>query len=537
MESLLERISDLREAGEIEMALEKVEQLHSAYPDDFIAQLNYVSFYVTSYLDGLKKNTHLAQKVHEVFEQFSLSSEAEDLSYLTSISLNEVSDPQLRLKREHLSSFYGLKGRFLCRVFFDRDRAIESFKLSLKLNCNSIDTLFCYASYLDIDCGEAEESMNLYSQLLQINKNHVSALNNFSALMVEKARATSSNSSANEMFDQSKILLQRAEAIQPGFPAYNLACIAALQFSRNPIGEYEQECKHWLFQASKDGCIDSYLEILQQDSDFDEIRQMDWYSSLLDEIRSKADINNDDETETQGVLYAVDFLNIKLFINEPPQRYVPRDNETSCTTGGTVWNASFVTLRFIEDNVNKGTWNRGWWQGASVLELSAGLGLLGVAAASLGALITLTDIGTAQLKLLEKNIELNHCTGAVATELFWGNQLQAEQVATSRGPFKLVIASDLLYIGFRDDVCEALLNTLVYFVSCSQIVILAFEERLPRKEAAFLQDLKMAGISVLEHPIGSDYDSDIRNEENIDGMFAGLDMHDAPTIRIYQLSR
>ena len=79
-------------------------------------------------------------------------------------------------------------------------------------------------------------------------------------------------------------------------------------------------------------------------------------------------------------------------------------------------------------------------EGRRVLELGCGLGAPSLAAALGGAIVLATDADAEALELLERNAEANHLT--VETEqVEWS---EGEDLV-HRGPFDLVLASDVLY--------------------------------------------------------------------------------------------
>ncbi|CAK0865347.1 unnamed protein product [Prorocentrum cordatum] len=95
----------------------------------------------------------------------------------------------------------------------------------------------------------------------------------------------------------------------------------------------------------------------------------------------------------------------------------------------------------------------GCMAGERVLELGSGTGVVGLFAAALGAATVLTDCrpagprGAAVLERLRSNAEANAALCAVAPELLeleWGHHEQQQAVA-SRGPFSLLLGSDVTY--------------------------------------------------------------------------------------------
>jgi len=128
-------------------------------------------------------------------------------------------------------------------------------------------------------------------------------------------------------------------------------------------------------------------------------------------------------------------------------------------------------------------------QGKRVLELGAGTGALGIAAAALGARVTLTDLA-AVVPLTTQNVKLNSGTlarggSAVVKVHCWG-----ESTAELEPPFDVILACETLYWGgwdlFQDDTREGQFKTLL---SCSKLdtkIIVGFTIRDKQREVGFL---------------------------------------------------
>ena len=92
-------------------------------------------------------------------------------------------------------------------------------------------------------------------------------------------------------------------------------------------------------------------------------------------------------------------------------------------------------------------------EGKRVLELGCGLGLPSVAAACAGADVHATDASTDAVVFAAHNLALNELTGEVAVAA-WA---QAGGALADGGPWDLVLAADVLYLGAN---VEALLRLL-----------------------------------------------------------------------------
>jgi len=122
----------------------------------------------------------------------------------------------------------------------------------------------------------------------------------------------------------------------------------------------------------------------------------------------------------------------------------------------------YLQLMELPDSVNTKVWegalllrdhllsSRSDWRGCRVLELGAGIGLVGLALAAAGAEVVLTDLGSA-MALLEANVEANmaivQSSGGKAqvVELDWLVDAEQQQAALPCGGFDLVVGADVLY--------------------------------------------------------------------------------------------
>ncbi|CAK9105584.1 unnamed protein product [Durusdinium trenchii] len=93
---------------------------------------------------------------------------------------------------------------------------------------------------------------------------------------------------------------------------------------------------------------------------------------------------------------------------------------------------------------------------ASVLELGAGPGAPGLAAARLGARVALTDYAEL-VPLMERNIALNQLTGtARAVALDWSAAASSEFAGDDAAPLDLILAADVVYFEEQDPLVDAL---------------------------------------------------------------------------------
>lgn len=118
-------------------------------------------------------------------------------------------------------------------------------------------------------------------------------------------------------------------------------------------------------------------------------------------------------------------------------------------------------------------------QGKRCIELGAGIGLTGIAAAALGASeVVLTDVPAA-MSLLRANAAAASASHEgcrlIAQELLWGEQAHIEQ-ALSRGAYEVVLGADILYFQSKEDVVK-LVATMDGLLAAGGAVLLAYEWR------------------------------------------------------------
>ncbi|MGD9367584.1 MAG: methyltransferase [Desulfobacteraceae bacterium] len=137
-----------------------------------------------------------------------------------------------------------------------------------------------------------------------------------------------------------------------------------------------------------------------------------------------------------------------------------------------IWDASAVLTQYIAE-LEVDARRR-------ILELGSGLGVAGIAAASLGHHITLTEYDTNALEFLKANAELNQCQHIPIHYLDWF-QPQLE------GSFDLIVGSEIVY----QKATVAALGDLFrkYMAPAGQVVLV---ERVRSTGAVFFE--KMADI-------------------------------------------
>ncbi|XP_068208641.1 protein N-lysine methyltransferase METTL21D-like [Palaemon carinicauda] len=145
--------------------------------------------------------------------------------------------------------------------------------------------------------------------------------------------------------------------------------------------------------------------------------------------------------------------------------------ENEGDVGCVVWDAAIVVAKYLEKHREQPEKNV--VAGGSVVELGAGTGFLGLAAALMGASkVTITDLPEF-VHLMEKNIEENRhvIKGQVkAKALEWGNK---EHIDAIDKP-KVILVADCIYY---EKSLEPLISTLRSISGPHTTILLSYEER------------------------------------------------------------
>mgnify|MGYP000055668275 FL=1 len=178
-------------------------------------------------------------------------------------------------------------------------------------------------------------------------------------------------------------------------------------------------------------------------------------------------------------------------------------------TGAVVWPATHALCDYLISRPHM----QAQLQGARVIELGAGHGLAGLAAAALGARsVCLTDrlvprltrdpaqpvvksevqLDTLRRTAKENELALPHCILDVE-ELAFGDTSHAERVLQSHGPFDVVLGSDVSFYG---PYIPLLVRSLVTLCSESSTVVLAHARRRAALEEMLVQELEAYDFEV-----------------------------------------
>ncbi|KAL6606554.1 hypothetical protein ACP70R_042207 [Stipagrostis hirtigluma subsp. patula] len=154
------------------------------------------------------------------------------------------------------------------------------------------------------------------------------------------------------------------------------------------------------------------------------------------------------------------------------------------TTGAVVWDSAVVLAKFLEHAADSG---RLPLRAARAVDLGSGCGLVGCAAALLGAHVVLTDLPD-RLKLLRKNVQLNlagddaHVPGSArVAELVWGDDPHPDLLHPLPD---FVLGSDVIY---NEEAVDDLLVTLNQLSGQHTTILLAGELRNDAVVECFLE--------------------------------------------------
>ena len=137
-------------------------------------------------------------------------------------------------------------------------------------------------------------------------------------------------------------------------------------------------------------------------------------------------------------------------------------------TGGIVWDAAHCLVHLM------GRLGPTAFRGKSVLELGAGCGYVGIAAAKMGAVVTVSD-RVDHLEHLQDNVarnRLEHCMRV--TELEWAQHDTDAFRRRCSAPFDWILASDCVY---EEDSHGPLARTVSAFSDASTLVLMSQECR------------------------------------------------------------
>lgn len=171
----------------------------------------------------------------------------------------------------------------------------------------------------------------------------------------------------------------------------------------------------------------------------------------------------------------------------------------SLGVAGTIWDSAFVLARYLEKSLSQQS-----LCGGRVLELGAGLGLVGISLAKLlpSAYIVLTDKSD-RLRILQHNIATNHSTAHVAS-YDW----EHEHSTIHDQHWDVVLVSDCIW---EPSLHPLLLQALDRVMKQDTILLMAYELRDAAVEKGFFDSLRESGYtwrSIPSEEMDEEYQSD-----------------------------
>lgn len=192
-----------------------------------------------------------------------------------------------------------------------------------------------------------------------------------------------------------------------------------------------------------------------------------------------------------GIKRQVRFSDLAITLVEQPGNAI----------GSVVWESAFRLCKYLVRLRNSAS--RYPLAGKQILELGAGTGICGVAAACLGGNVMLTDRDEAE-GLIKANLEANKDVVLAAggcckfLELDWFSHTKTVLDAKN---YDLILASDVVY---KADLVPPLLRTIQRFCPPTSRceVLLTYKQRHPEEEAPFFEQLKALGF-ILTTDVGA----------------------------------
>ncbi len=186
-----------------------------------------------------------------------------------------------------------------------------------------------------------------------------------------------------------------------------------------------------------------------------------------------------------GKQFPLDLSGGELTIHGQPV-LINEAHNTGLGTGTVVWDGSVLLAKYLEARYST-------MAGMRVIEVGCGPGVAGIAAAVLGAEVTLTDLEYA-LPNLKASVALNahlYKSEVRVGELDWFHP--AKSTLPGLLTSTLIIGADVVWV---EELIPALASTLAYLSHGEVPVVLAHQTRSTRGDELLFSELRSHGFSV-----------------------------------------
>ncbi len=133
------------------------------------------------------------------------------------------------------------------------------------------DLLVSWATALG-EAGKFEEAEAIFRESEAVKPDSRALRKNWSSILIWRARANG----ATEWFDRAREQAEKAEAVEVGSGAYNLACIAGELGDRNGV-------EQWMMRSTEYGHMMGLSHVLRDES-FERFRNEAWFRALLSQV-------------------------------------------------------------------------------------------------------------------------------------------------------------------------------------------------------------------------------------------------------------
>lgn len=368
------------------------------------------------------------------------------------------------------SKILELKGVFYRNIMQESEKPLRLFQEAFDLDETNLSAKY----NLGITTTNLKVKVEIFEYLLQFNPMSVDCLSKLGICYLDQSKVEKDRS----LLEKALELIGKAEKLEPGVNSFNLGCVFGLVKNEVKCREYVE--KFFVLQAKELESLEkSQLEELFNEPDLEIYKTSSWFKKLFSKYVDVAGVLC--EMSLDENIFKIPFGNDLILIKSIKESLSNNKERIIGTTGWTIWSTSFIVLEMLSVGLFK--LKQSLVQSV-VLDLSCGLGLIGIGTAKLGAKTILTEVGQIQLDGVKQNLKANGVECRVES-LEWGNEKDHIKI----GRVDFVFATDLLYVAIRDRIEESLLCTLGYFLDQGTTIVFSFEVRQSAKEEAFLEKI------------------------------------------------